>query len=238
MFISSTSLISIVVPTKNRASYINQFYNRLNSELSNKPCNYEIIFIDDGSNDYTIEILKNICKQNSRVKVIKFDKNYGQHNALFAGLHAAKGEALITIHDDMQENIIDIDRFISAINNGADIVCGWRFLRYGVSKPRKILSYLLNFYYSVLIKIRVHDIGCGLKAFKTNLFNNSNSHLDILRDFKMHRLKEIKIVSRENIKSTYSLFSLLRLFKNILILPKKNNYSKNLPFVITETFNL
>ncbi|MDD5356014.1 MAG: glycosyltransferase family 2 protein [Candidatus Omnitrophica bacterium] len=230
--------LSIIIPTINRSGRINQIYKLISAELARDSYSYEIVFIDDGSNDNTAEIVRNICKSDHGVKMIKLDKNYGEHCAIYAGLKISQGKTLVIMHDDMGDNVKDINKFLQAINSGGDVVCGWRSPRYGAPLARRMISYFLNLYFSSIIGVRIHDFGCGLKAFRKEALTCGNSHLDILRQLKKYRFLEIKIKSVNLEKSRYRPLKLLRLLWNILFFPPWEKYSEALTFSIAESYNL
>ena len=230
--------LSVVIPTLNGSDYVNKLYEKLTVELAKLGYFYEIIFVDDGSTDGTIDILKRITHDGNLIKIIKFDKNYGQHSAIYAGIKKSCGDILILIHDDMENNVGDIGNFINKINSGIDVVCGRRFLKRNVLTLRRVISYFLNLYTSIAIGVRVHDLGCGLQAFRKEILNNA-SHLDVIKYLKQYKFCEIKIETYENIKKgRYNLLKLFKLLVTIFCFGKECFYAKSLRFYISESYNI
>jgi len=204
--------LSIIIPSFNGENNLRLLYSRLNIEVPKLRQNYEVIFIDDGSKDGTFNILKTIYQQDIRVKVIKFDKNYGQHSAIHAGIELSKGEILATLNDDMANCIGELDRFLKEIDKGKDVVFGWRHPRTNVSFIRKMISLFINAFLSLLIGVRIHDPGCGLKCFKRKIVNETENHLRLIKKLKNYKFKELKIRYSESSKSRYNLLKFIHLF--------------------------
>ncbi len=171
--------LSIVIPVYNECDNLVPLEEKLEEELSKLMLSYEIIFIDDGSNDGSPHIIKSLKKNNPRLKLIQFEKNHGQSAAFAAGFKAAKGKIFITLDADMQNNPADIPLLLEKIQD-FDVVCGWRFKR---NDPwiKKISSKIGNGVRNWLSQEEIADTGCSLKAFRRECFEN-------LKLFKgMHR---------------------------------------------------
>lgn len=215
--------LSVIIPTFNGEKNLKSLYSRLKIELPKLKQNYEVIFIDDGGRDKSFNILKNIHQQDKRVKVIKFDKNYGQHSAIHAGMKMSRGEILVTLDDDMVNCVAEIHRFVNEIDKGKDIVFGWRYPRTNVSYIRKMISFFINFFISLLIGVRVHDPGCGLKCFRREILNDEENHLELIRKLRKYKFKELKIRCSESSESRYNLLKFIQLFFVIIL----NVFGKN-----------
>lgn len=156
-------MLSIVVPLYNEKESLHEFYNVFLQSVKDVK-DYEIIFIDDGSIDNSLDILKEIAKKDVKVKIFSFRKNRGKAEALTYGFQKAKGDIIITLDADLQDKPEEIKKLINKIQEGWDVVCGWRKNR--KDSFRKILSSrLFNFLTNYFWGLRLHDYNCGLKAY-------------------------------------------------------------------------
>lgn len=164
--------ISVVSPVYNEEGNIEELYNELISALSKTGKTFEIIFVDDGSTDSTFEILKRIREKDKRVKIIRFRRNFGQTPALSAGFDYARGEIVITIDADLQNDPSDIEILLRKIEEGYDLVSGWRWKRKDKFFTRILPSKIANFLISVITGVKLHDYGCTLKAYRSEVVKN------------------------------------------------------------------
>ncbi|KKP67958.1 MAG: Glycosyl transferase GT2 family [Candidatus Moranbacteria bacterium GW2011_GWE1_35_17] len=159
--------ISVVVPIYNEEGNVKELHSRIFEECQKLGKSFEIIFIDDGSKDRTAEM----CEKLSPLKLIKFRKNYGQTAAFDAGFQEAKGEVIITMDGDLQNDPADMGKLLEKIEEGYDVVSGWRHKRKD-SLSKKIFSRGANLLRKILIEDNIHDSGCSLKAYKRECFND------------------------------------------------------------------
>lgn len=157
--------LSIVIPMFNEEKSILELYSQLETALKTINKSYEIIFINDGSSDKSIDILKEIKKSNERIKIISFFRNFGQHAAIIAGFKIAQGEIIVTLDADLQNPPDEIPNLIRKIEEGFDIVAGRRLNRKD-NLFRKIPSILMNIVISRLTGVKLNDYGCMLRAYK------------------------------------------------------------------------
>ena len=162
--------LSIVIPVYNEEDNIPVLYKDL-SALSDFVQSYELIFIDDGSRDGSFEKLKELADKDKAVKAIRLKKNYGQTTALSAGFNQAEGEVIITLDADLQNNPKDIPRLLDKMNEGYDVVSGWRKNRKD-PLSKTIPSRIANWIISLVIGIDIHDFGCTLKAYRQDIIKN------------------------------------------------------------------
>ena len=158
--------ISIVVPLLNEEENIPILYDELTQALQRTELEYEILFIDDGSSDSSLEILENLQHHDSRICVISLRKNFGQTAAMSAGFDMANGEVIVTLDADLQNDPADIPMLLEKIEEGADLVTGWRYNRKDPFLSRKLPSRIANRIISFATGVRLHDYGCTLKAFR------------------------------------------------------------------------
>lgn len=158
--------LSLVVPVYNEAQNLLPLHREIVDSCSKLNNSYELIFVDDGSWDESFVVLKNIQKDNHKVKVIKLRKNFGQTAALSAGFDYAQGDIIISLDADLQNDPKDFPLLIQKIQEGYDIVSGWRQKRKDRLLTRRLPSFVGNWLISFFTRIKLHDYGCMLKAFR------------------------------------------------------------------------
>lgn len=159
-------MLSIIVPALNEEEVIRAFYGELLKQLPSLHKEYEVIFVDDGSTDNTLTILKSFVEKNKHVRVFSFKRNRGKADALAYGFSQARGDIVITMDADLQDKPSQIHKLIAKHNEGADVVCGWRKERKDKSKM-VIISKFFNYVIGILFGLKLHDIDCGFKLFTT-----------------------------------------------------------------------
>ena len=162
--------ISIIVPILNEEGSLDKFYIETKTSL-NEYSNWELIFIDDGSDDESNNIIRKIADNDSHVFVIQFFKNFGKADELAEGFKQANGDIIITIDADLQDDPAEIPRLIAKIQEGWDVVSGWKKDRKDPASKR-IPSKLFNLVTRVLTGIKIHDFNCGLKAYRRKVINS------------------------------------------------------------------
>jgi len=164
--------------------------------------NFELIVVNDGSKDNTHQVLKQLTLKIKELSVISLRKNYGQTAAMSAGFDNSKGDIVITLDGDLQNDPNDIPVLISEINSGYDLVCGWRFDRKDKLINRRIPSKIANKLIAHVTGLKLHDYGCSLKAFKKEiiddikLYGELHRFLPVLANIEGARIKEIKVNHR------------------------------------------
>lgn len=157
--------LSVVVPAFNEEKNIHPLYSKISSVLKKMRLSYEIIFIDDGSIDATFERICEIGKKDKRVHALKFSRNFQKAAALSAGFHHAKGDIIVTMDADLQEDPAEIPRFIEMINESHDLVVGWRANRTD-SFDKVFASKVFNFLVRTCTNIKLHDSDCNFRAIR------------------------------------------------------------------------
>jgi glycosyltransferase involved in cell wall biosynthesis len=164
--------ISVVIPAYNEEENINFLYDELSGVLAALQQPYEIIFVDDGSSDNTLAVLRSIQQKDAEVGVIRFRRNFGQTAAISAGFDFASGDVIVTMDGDLQNDPHDIPRFIEKIEEGYDVVTGWRYDRKDAFINRRLPSIIANKIISWTTGVALHDYGCTLKAFRREVIKN------------------------------------------------------------------
>ncbi len=165
-------LLSVVIPLFNEEENIPLLYDELSEVLSNGEEEYEIIFIDDGSRDKSLQLLKELQEKDRHVVIVSFRKNFGQTAAMAAGFDYARGDVIITMDADLQNDPHDIPKLLEQIYAGNDVVTGWRFDRKDAFINRRLPSIIANKIISKTTGVNLHDYGCTLKAFKKEVIKN------------------------------------------------------------------
>ncbi len=164
--------LSVVIPVYNEKESITNLCKKLEQTLSTMNLKYEVLLIDDGSTDGTFEKLIKVHDKNKSFKVIRFRKNFGQTSAISAGFDFSEGEVVITLDADLQNDTRDIPILMKKINEGYDIVSGWRVNRKDKTVTRKFPSMIANKIISKLTGVYLHDYGCTLKAYRRAVIKN------------------------------------------------------------------
>ena len=215
---------SIVVPLYNEAASLTPLYVRLTQVMTSLEGRYELIFVDDGSRDATPQLLREIYESDSRVKAITLRRNFGQTAALKAGFDAARGDIVISMDGDLQHEPEQIPAFVAKLEEGYDIVSGWRAERQDNWFSRRLPSKIANWAMSKLARVPLHDFGTTFKAYRREIIQNIQLYGDLHRFIPAlatgagARIVEIPITNppRENGKSNYGISRVFRVFFDLL----------------------
>jgi len=210
--------VSVLVPVLNEEDSLPELHRRLLDTLNRIGKSYEIIYINDGSTDSTEVLLEKFHSDDKRVKIIEFNRNYGQHMALFAGFEFAGGEIIVTIDADLQNPPEEIPKLVSKAEEGFEVVATYRKQRKD-SLFRKMPSFIVNKITAKLVGVKLRDYGCMLRAYRRNIVDymnmcpESSSFIPALANTFAKRITEIEVAHEERKKGTtkYSLFKLWRL---------------------------
>jgi len=210
--------VSVLVPVLNEEDSLPELHRRLLDTLNGIGKSYEIIYINDGSTDSTEVLLEKFHSDDKRVKIIEFNRNYGQHMALFAGFEFAGGEIIVTIDADLQNPPEEIPKLVSKAEEGFEVVATYRKQRKD-SLFRKMPSFIVNKITAKLVGVKLRDYGCMLRAYRRNIVDymnmcpESSSFIPALANTFAKRITEIEVAHEERKKGTtkYSLFKLWRL---------------------------
>jgi undecaprenyl-phosphate 4-deoxy-4-formamido-L-arabinose transferase len=215
--------LSVVIPIFNEVETLRKLHRRLTESLGAIGKTYEVIYVDDGSTDDSGAILKEIHEQEQQVKVIRFNRNYGQHAAVLAGFQKAKGEIVITLDGDLQNPPEEIGKLVAKVEEGYEVVGGWRDSR---RDPliRRLLSWMINRVTSLTVGVRMNDYGCMLRAYRRSIVERVcqcqelSSFIPALANSFAGSVAEISVEHspRESGRSKYNPLRLLRLNFDLL----------------------
>lgn len=173
--------VSVVVPLYNEEDNIPYLYDDLNSALESFNITYEVIVIDDGSTDASWQRLKEVQARDKRWRIVRFRRNFGQTAGMSAGFDMARGQIVVTIDADLQNDPRDIPKLLDKMQEGYDIVSGWRIHRKEPLLTRRIPSQTANWLISRTTGVRLHDYGCSLKAYHVDVAKNVHLYGELHR---------------------------------------------------------
>lgn len=210
--------VSVIIPVFNEQENISELIARLTTVLGAAKKNYEVILVDDGSKDRSFSMLKDLAKNDSHLKVIRFNRNYGQHNAIFAGFAEAKGSVIVTLDADLQNPPEEIPKLLAKMAEGYEVVGGYRQNRQD-SIFRKIPTYLVAKMTSRFVGVHLKDYGSMLRAYKKELVDamlesgEVSTYIPALANSLASSVAEIPVdhQARSRGESKYSLLKLLHL---------------------------
>ncbi|TAK04504.1 glycosyltransferase [bacterium] len=215
--------LSVVIPLYNEVVTIERLHERLSDVLASLDKSCEVIYVDDGSTDGTTEILQRLHLKDLKVKVVVFNRNYGQHAAVMAGFERARGEIVVTLDGDLQNPPEEIPKLLAKIEEGYDVVGGWREGRQD-SLVRRVLSYMINQVTSVIVGVKMRDYGCMLRAYRRQVVERIcqcqeiSSFIPVLANSFAGSVTEVPVAHspRSSGRSKYTPFRLLRLNFDLL----------------------
>lgn len=216
--------LSVVIPVYNEEVNIKILIPQVKSVLDKIKKTYEIILIDDGSSDGTFKTLKKLAEQDPTIKLIRFRRNFGQTAALSAGFDLARGKVVIPMDGDLQNDPEDIPRLLEKMEEGYDVVSGWRENRKDRFLTRKLPSYLANKLISITTRVHLHDYGCTLKAYRkeildgVQLYGEMHRFIPALASWMGVRVAEIKVNHRprEHGNSKYGLSRTIKVLLDLI----------------------
>ena len=217
-------LISIIIPVFNESESIGYLLDEVLNVMCSNKLNFEIVVVNDGSQDSTSNVLDELTIKIKELSVISLRTNYGQTAAMAAGFDNSNGEVVITLDGDLQNDPNDIPKLISHINEGYDLICGWRYDRKDKLINRRIPSKIANKLIANVTGLKLHDYGCSLKAFKKEilddikLYGELHRFLPVLAKIEGAKIKEIKVNhrSRKYGSSKYGIDRTFRVLMDLL----------------------
>ncbi len=173
--------LSIIIPVFNEQDNVQPLFQQLDDVLRGINRTYEVIFVDDGSRDETFPRLEELHARHQQLRIIKLRRNFGQTPAMAAGFDAARGEVIITLDGDLQNDPADIPRLLEKIEEGYDVVSGWRVHRQDTFVTRILPSRMANWLIGRITGVRIHDYGCTLKAYRRGVIKNLHLYAEMHR---------------------------------------------------------
>jgi len=235
--------ISVFLPVFNEEPNLRPLHEKLDRALAELGRMAEIIYVDDGSTDGSLAVLREIAASDPRVRVIVLRRNYGQTPAMAAGIHAARGRVLIPMDADLQNDPVDIARLLEKIDEGYDVVSGWRRNRQDPLITRKIPSKLANWFISKIGGVPLHDYGCSLKAYRresladVQLYGEMHRFIPIYASWSGARVTEIPVEhhARTMGKSKYGLSRTIKVIFDLMTIKFMASYQTK-PIYVFGTF--
>lgn len=212
--------VSVVVPMLNERSTLSELYDELEDAMNGLDLEWEVVFVDDGSTDGTYGALLELAKRESGVAAVRMRRNFGKAAALAAGIAQARGDVVVTMDSDLQDDPHEIPRLLAKLEEGYDVVSGWKEQRQDPIQ-RRILSRIFNMLVARATGLKLHDVNCGLKAYRAEvlegiqLYGELHRFIPVLAHFDGFRVAEISVNHRPR-RVGRSRYGLARYFRGLL----------------------
>jgi len=224
--------VSVVVPLLNEQDNIGPLYEQITQTLTDE-YKYEIIFVDDGSSDNSFNVLTKLQKADAGMRVICFRKNFGQTAALSAGFAHARGKVIVAIDADLQNDPADIPKMLAKLDEGFDVVSGWRKKRHDNAVTRLLPSKIANWLIAKITGVKLHDFGCTLKVYRrevlaeTKLYGEMHRFIPALASWSGARIAEMVVNHRPRTAGTakYGLGRTLKVLLDLVTVKFLGSYS-------------
>ena len=213
--------ISVIIPFYNEEDNVVPLYEEIKETLSSIEKSHELVFVNDGSRDETLQRLREIAASDSKVMVIDLLRNYGQTAGMMAGLDHARGKTIIAMDGDGQNDPAEIPKLLTELDKGFDVVSGWRKNRQDKTLTRTIPSKIANWLISEISGVHLHDYGCSLKAYRhdvidgVRLYGEMHRFVPIYTAWQGGRITEVPVKHRARLHGV-SKYGLNRIFKVLL----------------------
>lgn len=237
--------ISLFLPVYNEEQNIKEMHSRISNSLEAVNRLAEVIYVDDGSSDGSLEALREVAASDNRVNVIALRRNYGQTAAMSAGIDAARGQILIPMDADLQNDPADISKLLDKLDEGYDVVSGWRIDRQDKLFTRKIPSWIANRVISAIGGVHLHDYGCSLKAYRrevlkdVRLYGEMHRFIPIYAAWAGARVTEIPVnhLPRVHGKSKYGISRTVKVIFDLITIKFLASYQTK-PLYVFGSFGL
>ena len=218
--------LSVVVPFYNEEESIQPLHEAILRAVEPLGISFEMLFVNDGSKDRTLAVASDLARSDPRVRVVNFRRNYGQTPAMAAGIEYAAGDILVTMDGDLQNDPADIELFLAKIDEGYDIVVGWRFNRQDKLITRKIPSRIANWLIGKVTGVPIKDNGCSLKAYRASLikqiplYSEMHRFIPAMAFIAGPRIAEIKVRhhARQFGSSKYGLSRVYKVLLDLMVI--------------------
>ncbi|MGB8634752.1 MAG: glycosyltransferase family 2 protein [Rhodanobacteraceae bacterium] len=217
--------ISVTIPIYNEAANIDPLWEKVREALDELGHTWELVLVNDGSTDGTMEALDKIAHNDARITVVHLARNFGQTAAFMAGLDAARGEIIVPMDGDLQNDPADIGRLLAKLDEGFDVVSGWRKNRQDNELRRNLPSRIANRIISSVSGVQLHDYGCSLKAYRretldgVKLYGEMHRFVPIYATWNGGRVAEIKVTHHPRLhgESKYGLERIIKVILDLLV---------------------
>src|SRR5262252_3588319 len=224
--------LSLLLPVYNEEENLPRLHERIFQTVGRLGHSFEVIYVDDGSADRSLELLKEFAARDRRVRVIAFRRNYGQTAAMAAGISAARGDVLIPMDADLQNDPADIKWLLAKLDEGYDVVSGWRKDRQDALLTRTLPSKMANGLISKISGVKLHDYGCSLKAYRrevlkdVQLYGEMHRFIPIYASWAGARVTEIPVThhARTMGKSKYGLSRTIKVVFDLITIKFMASY--------------
>jgi dolichol-phosphate mannosyltransferase len=224
-------MISVVVPAYNEERSVALLFDELRAALEPLGTGWEVVFVDDGSTDATFHALTRLHAASANVRVVRLRRNFGKAAALSAGFDQAAGDVIVTIDADLQDDASEIPRLLAKLDEGFDLVSGWKAHRRD-PLSRRLLSRIFNAVTGRIAGVRLHDMNCGLKAYRADvvrglrLYGELHRFVPVLAHYRGYRIAEMPVNHRprEHGRSHYGIERYLRGFLDLLTVSFMGRY--------------
>ena len=242
---TTPGMLSITIPVFNEAGNLEPLHERLVAALEPLGRAYEIILVDDGSNDGSDALLDQLARRDPRVKVVHFRRNFGQTAAMMAGIHYASGDIIIPMDGDLQNDPADIARLLAKLDEGYDVVSGWRQDRKDNALSRTLPSRVANALISGISGVRLHDYGCSLKAYRRDvlkgvkLYGEMHRFIPIYASWEGGRVTEVPVAHHPRVhgESKYGMARVVKVLLDLVVVEFLARYA-NRPIYLFGGFGL
>jgi dolichol-phosphate mannosyltransferase len=216
-------VISVVVPLLNEERSLETLYHEISDALDPLGHEYEVVFVDDGSSDSSLSVLSRLHDETTNIVVIHLRRNFGKAAALQAGFLEARGDLVVTIDADLQDDPAEMPKLLAKLDEGFDLVSGWKTRR-NDPLPRRLFSRVFNWMTGVISGVHLHDVNCGLKAYRAEvlrgmrLYGELHRFIPVLASYRGYRVAEIPVNHRprQHGRSRYGPERYLRGFFDLL----------------------
>lgn len=212
--------VSVIIPLYNEEDSLKELHQQLKAAMGRMGVRYELIFVDDGSTDRSFQVLRDLKRIDQRIRIIRFRRNYGKSAALAVGFDKAAGNSVVTLDADLQDDPTEIPSLIKRLNDGLDLVSGWKKVRKDpISKT--IPSRFFNFVTAMLTGIKIHDFNCGLKAYRrevvksVRVYGELHRYIPVLAHWEGFKIGEMVVQHRAR-KYGRTKFGIGRFWKGFL----------------------
>ncbi|MBD3421773.1 MAG: glycosyltransferase [Chitinivibrionales bacterium] len=229
-------IVSFVIPLLNEAQSLPELASSIKDVMQQEDKAYEIIFVDDGSTDDSFQVLRDLhCEHVAHVKVVRFSRNYGKAAGLSVGIQKAQGDVIVTMDADLQDNPLAVPDMLKKLEEGWDVVSGWKKVRKDPVLTKNIPSRLFNFTTSRMSGLKLHDFNCGFKAYRADaaksleIYGERHRYLPVLAHWNGFRVTEVPVPHqpRKYGRSKYGLNRFWNGFLDLLSLLFLRRYLRN-----------